>query len=107
MKSDMVDFCIIAIGIVFSIFAILYVIYWFKKRLDIKPGDIKTKEEEDEFMPEYEKVEKAEEIINNPQPMIPGLGNQNPIKTPTEEVEVDPSDMPWELKDAEDAKEDE
>ncbi len=53
---------------------------------------------------EEEQLEQAEKIINTHSPIIPGLGNQNPIPRPTEEVEIDPKDMPWELTNEESEK---
>lgn len=54
---------------------------------------------------ENEKIRKAYETINRESPIVPGLGKVEPIKPPKEKIELDQDEIPWELKDAEDASE--
>jgi len=61
-------------------------------------GDIQTKKEDSE-MTDEEKYQEALNTINHPAGIIPGLGNPNPIDAPSEEIELDSKEIPWELQD--------
>ena len=56
---------------------------------------------------EEEKLRRAIEIVKNGPSGIPGLNVPPPIDPPEEEVELDESEIPWELLNAEDAYPDE
>ena len=58
-------------------------------------------------IPTEEDIERAYEIIKKGPANIPGLGVTSPIVAPSEEAQIDPDDLPWELKNAEDATDDE
>jgi hypothetical protein len=45
-----------------------------------------------------EKYQDAVYTINHPSGIVPGLGDQNPISKPTEDVQLDSREIPWELQ---------
>lgn len=71
--------------------------------IDENPEEPITIDKEDD---EEEKLRKAYETIKHKAPLVPGLGNVEPISPPEEEIKLDQDEIPWELKDAEDAQED-
>ena len=61
--------------------------------------EIQTKKEDEEMLPD-EKYQEALNTINHRPDVLVGLGVQTPIEPSTAEpIELDPNEIPWELKD--------
>ena len=105
--KQLVDSIIISPVTPIAVLILILIMVIKEIRKCIQPGEIITTAKDEETLTETEKFEEAEKIVNGPKPSIPGLDFQSPVSSPTEEVVIDPKEIPWELENAPDATDDE